>query len=240
VEPVIRNYRGIYQPGGPSARLISLDDNPLTCTMTYSVIEPGKTSSHHIHPWEHEVYILEGSGVLVCDGKEYPVKEGDGMFIPGNVDHYTLNNQSSGVIRRIEINPLAASQSGAARGQGGQGQGSGQPPVIRNYRDLDMKVGHVLLKGSDGVPTYVMLYNGAMAPGAVSHADTGGHIHEWEHAVFVLEGSGTLVCGGKSYTVREGDGVLVPANVQHQWKNETQAPMLRVTFNAIASESREH
>ena len=41
--------------------------------MTYSVIEPGKTSSHHIHPWEHEVYILEGSGVLVCDGKEYPV-----------------------------------------------------------------------------------------------------------------------------------------------------------------------
>ena len=238
MEPVIKNYRNLYQPGGPSARLISLDDNPATCTMTYSVIEPGKTSSHHIHPWEHEVYILEGSGVLVCDGKEYPVKEGDGMFIPGNVDHYTLNNQSSGVIRRIEINPLIASQSSAGRNEGGKG--TGQPPVIRNYRDLDMKVGHVLLKGSDGVPTYVMLYNGAMAPGAVSHADTGGHVHPWEHAVFVLEGSGTLVCEGKSFNVSEGDGVLVPANVRHQWKNETQAPMLRVTFNALASESAEH
>ena len=171
MEPVIRNYRSVYQPGGAAARLISLDDNPATCTMTYSVIEPGKTSSHHIHPWEHEVYILEGAGVLVCDGKEYPVREGDAMLIPGNVDHYTLNDRSSGVIRRIEVNPLIASQSGGARNQGGQG--TGQPPVIRNYRDLDMKVGHVLLSGKDGVPTYVMLYNGAMAPGAATPTPAG-------------------------------------------------------------------
>ena len=31
--------------------------------------------------------------MLVCDGQEYPIREGDGMFIPGNVDHYTLNNR---------------------------------------------------------------------------------------------------------------------------------------------------
>ena len=60
MEPVIRNYRSVYQPGGAAARLISLDDHPATCTMTYSVIEPGKTSAHHIHPWEHEVYITNG------------------------------------------------------------------------------------------------------------------------------------------------------------------------------------
>ena len=239
MEPVIRNYRSVYQPGGAAARLISLDDHPATCTMTYSVIEPGKTSAHHIHPWEHEVYILEGSGVLVCDGQEYPIREGDGMFIPGNVDHYTLNNRSSGVIRRIEVNPLLASQTSGARRQGGTGTGTGQPPVIRNYRDLDMQAGHVLLRGTDGVPTYVMLYNGAMAPGAVSHANTGGHTHRWEHVVYVLQGAGTLVCEGKSYAVSEGDGVLVPPHVQHQWRNDTQAPMLRVTFNTVVSEAHE-
>lgn len=217
-------------------RLISLDDNPPTCTLSYSVIEPGETSSHHIHEWEHEVYILEGSGVLVCDGTEYPVKEGDGIFIPGNVDHYTLNNTNS-VLRRIEVNPLIAAQSGGARNQGGQG--TGQPPIIRNYRDLDMKAGHVLLSTRDGVSTYVMLYNGPMAPGAVSHADSGGHTHAWEHVVYVLQGSGTLVCGGKPYTVSEGDAVLVPPQAHHQWRNETQAPMLRVTFNPVASEAHE-
>ena len=118
MEPVIRNYRSVYQPGGVAAKLISLEDHPTTCTMTYSVIEPGKTSAHHIHPWEHEVYILEGSGVVVCDGQEYPVREGDGIFIQGNVGHFTLNNRASGVIRRIEVNPLLASQSGGARNQG--------------------------------------------------------------------------------------------------------------------------
>jgi hypothetical protein len=96
------------------------------------------------------------------------------------------------VIRRIEGNPLLASQHSGARRQGGTGTGTGQPPVIRNYRDLDMQAGHVLLRGTDGVPTYVMLYNGAMAPGAVSHAPTGGHTHRWEHVVYVLQGAGTL------------------------------------------------
>src|SRR3954462_7397831 len=104
MEPVIRNRRDLTSG---SNRLIGIDDGPVTCTMSYSVIEPGKTSSHHIHPWEHEVYILEGSGVLVCDGKESPVKAGDGMLIPGGVDHSTLNNQTSGNIRRIEVNPIA-------------------------------------------------------------------------------------------------------------------------------------
>ena len=235
MEPVIRNFSS-FEAGQP-ARLISLDDNPPTCTMSYSVIEPGQTSAHHIHQWEHEVYIIEGSGTLICDGKEYPVREGDAMFIPGNVDHYTLNNGGQGNVRRIEINPLIASQSGGARNEGGQG--TGEPPVIRNHRDLNAKTGSQILGPRDGVPTYLMLYNGAMAPGAVSHPDTGGHTHEWEHVVFVLEGSGTLVCGGVNYTVSAGDAVLVPPNTHHQWRNETQTPMLRVTFNPLASAAHE-
>ena len=163
MDPIIRNFRS-FAPG-QAARLISLDDSPPTCTMSYSVIEPGQTSSHHIHEWEHEIYIIEGYGTLFADGKEYPVKEGDAMYIPGNVDHYTLNNGPSGVIRRIEINPLIAAQSGGARNDGGQG--SGQPPIIRNYRDLNAQTGSQILAPKDGVPTYLMLYNGAMAPGAV-------------------------------------------------------------------------
>jgi quercetin dioxygenase-like cupin family protein len=97
----------------------------------------------------------------------------------------------------------------------------------------------VLLSSKDGVPNYVLLYNGPMAPGAVSHPETGGHTHQWEHVVYILQGSGTLVCDNQSYTVSEGDAVLVPPNVHHQWKNETQASMLRVTFNPVASEAHE-
>jgi len=80
-----------------------------------------------------------------------------------------------------------------------------------------------------------MLYNGEMQPGAVSHADTGGHTHAWDHSVFVLEGHGTLVCDGQDYLVAEGDAILVPPNTHHQWKNDSDLPMVRVTFNALAS-----
>ena len=91
----------------------------------------------------------------------------------------------------------------------------------------------------DGVPNYVMLYNGPMMPGAVSHPDTGGHSHRWDHVVYVLEGTGTLTCDGTDYIVSEGDAIVVPPNSRHQWKNESGAPMLRVTFNEIGSESHE-
>jgi quercetin dioxygenase-like cupin family protein len=205
--------------------------------MSYSEIYPNKTSTHHIHPWEHEVYIIKGAGTLVCDGKEYPVKAGDAMFIPGNVDHYTLNNGRQGVMRRIEINPLIASQSGGPRNV--SRRGTGQPPVIRNYRDLNAQTGSRILSTKDGVPNYVMLYNGDMAPGAVSNPGTGGHAHQWEHLVYILEGHGTLFCDGKEYMVSEGDGVLVPPNSFHQWRNTSDLPMKRVTFNPLAAERHE-
>ncbi len=236
MEPVIRNVRSVFD--GTRARLVNLDDNPPTCTMTYSEIPPDGTSSHHIHEWEHEVYIIEGSGTLICDGKEYPVKEGDAMFIPPNVDHYTLNNGGDGNIRRIEINPLIAAQSGGAQNDGGKG--TGQQPVIRNYSELDRKIGHVLLGGKDGATNYVMLHNDPMVPGAVSHPETGGHTHEWEHVVYMLEGTATFVCDGNNYTLTEGDAMLVPPNALHQWKNESADPVIRVTYNPSRSESAEH
>ena len=57
--------------------------------------------------------------------------------------------------------------------------------------------------------------------------------------IYVLEGSATLRCDGLDYAVTEGDAVLVPPNSLHQWKNETDSPMLRVTFNAIESVAHE-
>ena len=168
-----------------------------------------------------------------CDGNEYPVKEGDAIFVPGHVDHYTLNNGGKGMVRRIEVNPLGASPEGA---QSNGGTGTGQPPVIRNRQESGRDGGNRLIGSKDGAPNYLMLYNGAMSPGQVSHPEAGGHTHAWEHVVFILEGQATLVCDGKEYTVSEGDGVLVPPDTFHQWRNTSDALMKRVTFNPLAAE----
>ncbi len=238
MDPIIRNIKDALSEDGLVARLVTLADNPPTCTLSYHVIHPGKTSPHHIHEWEHEVYTIDGSGTLVCDGEKYQVSTGDAIYIPPNVDHYTINDGNNGVMHRIEVNPLLAAQSGGAKNNGGQG--TGQPPIIRNHSELDRAIGHVLISSADGAENYVMLHNDPMLPGAVSHPESGGHNHEWEHVVFVLEGTATFVCDGKSYTVTEGDSILVPPKTHHQWKNESESPVIRATFNPTYSESAEH
>jgi quercetin dioxygenase-like cupin family protein len=231
VEPIIRNYRNFFTPPGPAARLVSLDDNPPTTTLSYSHILPGETSSHHIHPWEHEVFMIKGSGTLFCDGVEYPVKAGDAIFIPGNVDHYTLNNGGEGEIQRIEINPLLASQSGGANNNGGEG--TGEPPVIKNLADLDTSTGAArpVLTAADGAANYTLAHRG-MAAGEVSP----DHTHAWEHLAYFLEGSCILTCDGQEYTVSEGDAILIPPFTAHEWSRSDGPVANWLVFNPARME----
>ena len=226
MEPLIRNIEDVYNPEDRRARLLTLDDNPPTCTLSYSEIPPGGTSSHHIHPWEHEVYIIQGSGTLFCDGAEYPVKAGDAVFVPPNVDHYTLNNGGEGDIHRIEVNPLIAAQSGG--GGTRTGGGTGQPPVIRNLSEIDRSDGPArrVLGADDGAVNYVMAYRG-LDPGSTAPK----HAHAGEHLGFVIEGTCILQVDGQDYTVRQGDVALVPPNSEHEWRSNSDAKAAWLVFN---------
>ena len=55
-------------------------------------MEPGGFSPRHTHPWEHEVYILEGEGTVYGGGEEKPFKQGDAIFVPPNEEHQFRNN----------------------------------------------------------------------------------------------------------------------------------------------------
>ena len=51
-------------------------------SVAYVVIPPGCSSLLHYHPEAEETYcILKGDGEIVVDGKKYPVKSGDTVFI---------------------------------------------------------------------------------------------------------------------------------------------------------------
>jgi len=49
-------------------------------------------SPFHSHSWEHEVFILEGEGLVVGEGKEREFRAGDVIFIPPNEKHQLKNN----------------------------------------------------------------------------------------------------------------------------------------------------
>jgi len=55
-------------------------------------IEPGGHTPEHSHDWEHEVYVLEGDGIVFCEGSEKQIKSGYVVFVPPNTVHYFRNN----------------------------------------------------------------------------------------------------------------------------------------------------
>jgi len=55
-------------------------------------MEHGGHSPFHSHPWEHEVFILEGEGLVVGEGREREFKAGNAIFIPPNEKHQFKNN----------------------------------------------------------------------------------------------------------------------------------------------------
>lgn len=54
-------------------------------------MEPKGNSPLHSHPWEHEVFILEGEGHVVSEGKETRFRAGNAIFIPPNEKHQFKN-----------------------------------------------------------------------------------------------------------------------------------------------------
>jgi quercetin dioxygenase-like cupin family protein len=56
-------------------------------------IEPEGYTPLHEHDWEHEVFILEGKGVLTRDEGDEEIKSGDVIFIPSMEKHQLKNTQ---------------------------------------------------------------------------------------------------------------------------------------------------
>ncbi|MBI4279590.1 MAG: cupin domain-containing protein [Armatimonadetes bacterium] len=64
--------------------LITGRDGAPTFAMRHFTVEPGGHTPHHFHPWEHEVFILEGRGELTCADKTVALEPGMAVYVPAN------------------------------------------------------------------------------------------------------------------------------------------------------------
>ena len=71
--------------------LITKDMGASNFAMRLFEIEPGGNSPLHNHPWEHEVFILEGEGVVFDGAKATPSKADNVIFIPPEERHQFKN-----------------------------------------------------------------------------------------------------------------------------------------------------
>ncbi len=84
--------------------VIAEKDGAPNFSMRVFEVAPGGYSPYHSHPWEHEVFVLEGGGVVVQETGEVPISCGDVLFIPGGEMHQ-LRNTSEGTLEFICLIP---------------------------------------------------------------------------------------------------------------------------------------
>ena len=101
MEPVIRNVEGASNP------ILGTSDGVPNYVMLYVQHEPGASSAHHTHAWEHQAFIVEGSGILWVDGKEYPIKTGGAVLVPPGSEHH-FTNTGDVMLSRVTVNPLSS------------------------------------------------------------------------------------------------------------------------------------
>jgi quercetin dioxygenase-like cupin family protein len=71
--------------------LITKDMGAKNFAMRLFEIAPGGLSPLHRHAWEHEVFILEGEGVIFDGTKTTPLKPNDVVFVPSDELHQFKN-----------------------------------------------------------------------------------------------------------------------------------------------------
>ena len=54
-------------------------------------IEPDGCSPYHSHPWEHEMFVLEGKGSILGNKETKPIRAGDSISIPSEEIHQIKN-----------------------------------------------------------------------------------------------------------------------------------------------------
>ena len=87
--------------------LISKDDGANNFVTRIFELKTGGQTPLHMHPHEHEVFILEGEGVFVYEGKEHKFCKDYVIFVPGNKEH-TFKNTGASILRFLCIIPANA------------------------------------------------------------------------------------------------------------------------------------
>ena len=79
-------YEGV--PAGVQLReMITQADGAPNFSMRVFDVTPGASTPFHTHEWEHEVFIISGTGTVCTEGKETAFKTGDSVFIAPNEKH---------------------------------------------------------------------------------------------------------------------------------------------------------
>ena len=83
---------GDEAPGVSIRQLINAEnDGAPVYNLRMIEIAPGGNTPDHMHPYEHENFMVSGRGEVMVGGEWHPASEGDVIFVPAGVRHQYRN-----------------------------------------------------------------------------------------------------------------------------------------------------
>lgn len=71
--------------------LIAKEQGAENFAMRLVTVAPGGVIPKHDHPWEHEIFILRGRGVIGAGGEEREVSTGNFAYVEPSIPHWYRN-----------------------------------------------------------------------------------------------------------------------------------------------------
>ncbi|MCH2183699.1 MAG: cupin domain-containing protein [Mariniblastus sp.] len=73
-------------------KLIGAEDDAPNFAMRQFEVEPGGYTPRHHHPYEHEVFVLEGSGIVWEGNQQHSITAGDVIYVAPDEVHQFRNS----------------------------------------------------------------------------------------------------------------------------------------------------
>ena len=95
-ESVEKNVVEMKGANGCAMRqLVSDADGAPNFSMRQFEVAPGGNTPLHSHPYEHEVFVLEGEGTIRDGDQEHPISKGDVIYVAPDDLHQFKNSGTS-------------------------------------------------------------------------------------------------------------------------------------------------
>lgn len=102
----LEKFTGDDSKGAGIRWLVAERDGAKNFTMRMIELEPEGYSPCHSHPYEHEVFVWKGQGVLEMEGRQHKLEPGVVAFVPEGVKHQFRNTAPASKLEFICVIPI--------------------------------------------------------------------------------------------------------------------------------------
>lgn len=92
-------------PGVTVRWVIGEQDGAPNFAMRIFEIQPNHSTPYHQHAWEHEVFVLDGTGAVHIEDGQSPISAGSVVYVPG-MEMHQFANRGQDLLRFICVVPI--------------------------------------------------------------------------------------------------------------------------------------